>query len=379
MARKGENIYKRKDGRWEGRYIKAHLEGGKAQYGYVYAKSYREVKYKLIQLMQLKQNESIRPDPIEKTILFCEIATEWFNLRLPQLKDSTAVKYRNLLNSYILPMLGERAADTLTHDCIKNFCNELLISGGKKGTGLSPKTVSDILSVLRNILKYCTDIGIKTACDARSIIIKQSQKEMRIFTRNEQDRICQYLFADLNSFNVGILVCLFTGIRIGEICALQRADISLSERTIHVHQTMQRIQTSAYSKHKTKVVVSTPKSACSIRTIPLPSELVNILSAFSNPPSGYFLTGSSDTFIEPRTMQNHFKRVLKECSIEDANYHVLRHTFATRCVELGFDAKSLSEILGHASVSITMNRYVHPSMELKRDNMQRLSSLFAVK
>ena len=126
----------------------------------------------------------------------------------------------------------------------------------------------------------------------------------------------------------------------------------------------------------------TPKSQCSIRTIPLPDELVQVIhSLIMDRPavSGYFLTGSDTKWIEPRTMQNHFKRLLKRCEIEDANYHALRHTFATRCVELGFDVKSLSEILGHASVNITMNRYVHPSMRLKEENMQRLSELLAVR
>lgn len=304
---------------------------------------------------------------------------EWYELRQPQLKESTSIKYLNLLNTYMLPKLGDKTLDTLTHDCIKKFCNELLITGGKKGTGLSAKTVSDVLSITRNILRHCIDTGRIPACDARSVTVKQTQKEMRIFSRSEQERICKYLYNNLTPYNIGILICLFTGIRVGEICALQREDISLSERTIHIHQTMQRIQTPGSMEHKTAIIISPPKSSCSIRTIPLPDELASIISNFSGSSSGYFLTGSKTKYIEPRTMQNHFKQVLKKSSVDSANYHALRHTFATRCIELGFDIKSLSEILGHASVNITMNRYVHPSIELKRDNMQRLSSLFAVK
>lgn len=164
----------------------------------------------------------------------------------------------------------------------------------------------------------------------------------------------------------------------GGLCALRWEDISLQEQTIRIHQTLQRVQDKSNGLQKTKIVITTPKSASSIRTIPLPDNLVKILKNYKAVDSGYFLTNSLDRFIEPRTMQYRFKTVLKNSSVEPANFHSLRHTFATRCIELGFDVKSLSEILGHASVNITMNRYVHPSLELKKQNMQRLTELFAV-
>ncbi|MFR0985310.1 MAG: site-specific integrase [Frisingicoccus sp.] len=198
-------------------------------------------------------------------------------------------------------------------------------------------------------------------------------------SRKEQEKLCQYLYSDLNACNIGILISLFTGLRVGEICALRWEDISISEQTIHICRTMQRIQDKSGKNGRTKIVVTTPKSPCSIRTIPIPEELMQILISFQTSRTGYFLTGSCQKYMEPRTMQNRFKAALKNCSVSNANYHALRHTFATRCVELGFDVKSLSEILGHANVNITMNRYVHPSMELKKANMQRLSGLFIVK
>ena len=130
---------------------------------------------------------------------------------------------------------------------------------------------------------------------------------------------------------------------------------------------------------KTEVIVTTPKSSCSIRKIPLPDEILEILVLNKKASSGYVLTNDEYKFIEPRTMQNKFKKILKAAGIENANFHALRHTFATRCVELGFDVKSLSEILGHATVNITMNRYVHPTYEMKKENMKKLSGLLAVK
>ena len=179
--------------------------------------------------------------------------------------------------------------------------------------------------------------------------------------------------------DLGILISLYTGLRIGEICALIWENINMKEHTIFVCQTMQRLQVqNGKNKKRTCISISSPKSACSIRTIPLPDALYERLTKFYKV-KGYVLSGEETEFVEPRSMQNHFRYVLKTCGIANTNYHTLRHTFATRCVELGFDVKTLSEILGHANVSITMNRYVHPSMELKRENMQRLSELIAVK
>lgn len=379
MPRKGENIYKRKDGRWEGRYIKSRTISGKAIYGYIYAKTYKEVKEK-ISLQRMLQSTPVGMTEIETHIeKFDDIAMEWFNSIKFNVKESTRNKYWNSLNSYLFPMFQGRKTSELTHDFIIEQCNNLLKFGGKKSTGLSAKSVSDVLSILRNILQYAEQHNKNIVCDARSIHIGKSQKkELRVLSMEEQKQLCNYLYSDLNGYNLGILLCLFTGIRLGEVCALTWNDISFSEKTIHINKTLQRIQNQSGGDRKTRIVITPPKSDCSIRTIPLPKNLVELLVRYRTASTGYFMTNSEYKFIEPRTMQNHFKAVLRECSITPANYHALRHTFATRCVELGFDIKSLSEILGHASVNITMNRYVHPTLALKKENMERLSALLAV-
>ena len=266
----------------------------------------------------------------------------------------------------------------LTSELIQEHCSQLLIHGGTNKTGLSPKTVADVLSLIRSILQYATQRGINVHCDATIVHIKQEKKEMRVLSRLEQKNLCQYLCSNQNPCNLGILVSMFTGLRIGEICALRWNDISLPEQTIYVHHTLQRIQDYSASTHKTKVLITTPKSSCSIRTIPIPDDLVAILKRSAPNTNAYLLTNTSH-YMEPRTLQNRFKKVLEECGLAPINYHVLRHTFATRCVELDFDIKSLSELLGHASITITMNRYVHPSMALKKENMQRLSPFIVVK
>ena len=185
------------------------------------------------------------------------------------------------------------------------------------------------------------------------------------------------LTEELNLPGLGIYLCLFTGIRVGELCALTWDDISLENNMIHIHRTMQRIQTPD-SERKTAILIAKPKSQCSIRDIPIAGALREKLVQQAVK-EGYVLTGNKTNYIEPRTMQNRFKAIVERCGIQDVHFHTLRHTFATRCIEVGFDVKSLSEILGHANVSITLNRYVHPSMELKQKNMDKLSKLFTVK
>lgn len=375
MPKKGENIYKRKDGRWEGRYIKSRTESGKIIYGYVYARNYRETKEK--QKAKMVSCNSQTTNKNEHT--FSWLASEWFESIKLNTKTSTQNKYHNMLTNYILPEYGDQAFDAITYDFIESHCKFLLEAGGKKGNGLSPKTVSDVLAIIRNISKFAIRKGIYVACDANAVQIRQDIKPMRVLNKAEQSQLCEYILKKPEACNIGILVCMFTGLRIGEICALRWEDISFSDQSIYIHHTLQRIQTHQGHGAKTEVVVTTPKSTCSIRKIPLPDEILKILVSNKKASSGYVLTNDDYKFIEPRTMQNKFKKILKAAGIENANFHALRHTFATRCVELGFDVKSLSEILGHATVNITMNRYVHPTYEMKKENMQKLSGLLAVK
>lgn len=172
-----------------------------------------------------------------------------------------------------------------------------------------------------------------------------------------QHKLCNHILENPEPCNIGILVCLFTGLRVGEICALRWEDISYSDQSIYIpSHVIKEFKLIRIMEQRQKVVVTTPKSTCSIRKIPLPDEISKILVLNQKSSSGYLLTNDNYKFVEPRTMQNKFKKILNDAGIENANFHALRHTFATRCVELGFDVKSLSEILGHATVNITMNR-----------------------
>lgn len=381
MPRKGENIYKRKDGRWEGRYIRDRVNG-KAKYGYVFAHSYKEVKIKLTDAKtRLASNTSVAP-AIASELLICSFSRasdEWIQANKSQWKESSTVKYINILNNHLLPEFGQINITDIARTDIQAYISKLLMIGGRNNTGLAPKTINSIISVMKNIFEFAAETKQYTLISFNGLNVKQPQKQMRILSQTEQSLLTEYLLEESGNTDIGILLSLYTGLRVGEVCALKWEDISFRDRCIHVNKTMQRIQVNDNADHRTEIIVSAPKSECSVRDVPIPDKLLLMLQEHQNAPNTYFLTGKTTLYVEPRTLQNRFKSTIRKVGIAPANFHTLRHTFATRCIELGFDIKSLSEILGHASVNITLNRYVHPSMELKQKNMNMLSDLLAVK
>ncbi len=302
-------------------------------------------------------------------------AETWLKVSTPRLKESSIVKYRNLLHSYIYPQISNRDISEIKYNDISEMCTLLLCKGGKNRQGLSPKTVSSVLSVTKSIIQYASRNNDISLVSLDCLSVKQPQKPMRILSQEEQNRLIEYLLNNINTVNLGILLSMHTGIRIGELCALTWEDISFQNRMLHIHKTLQRIQTDYSEGAKTKIVITEPKSDCSIRNIPLSNEILKILYLNKKNDDAFILTGKKHYYVEPRNLQNHFKKILHSCDIQNVHFHTLRHSFATRCVENGFDIKSLSEILGHSSVNITLNRYVHPSMELKRKNMNMISAV----
>ena len=373
MSRKGENIYKRKDGRWEGRYILSYDFSGKAKYGYVYARSYTEVKKKLI---DRQCSITTKRATTHRKTLYSNILEDWLRSVKMRVKESTYARYKRLVDTHISPMLGKYDITNISTQLIEQYIDFLLTSGRLDGQGgLSAKTVSDIITIIKSTLEYAKYHGYNVNCHIGKLTLKNKEHiEMRVLTSLEQNALLHVLFENMDLYKLGVLLCLYTGIRIGELCALRWEDVSLQTGVLKIRKTMQRIQnTEPGAVTKTKVVITQPKSCCSVREIPLSKWLVKILQPFQNTPEAFFLSGSPHTLIEPRTMQNHFQGYLTEGKIKHANFHSLRHTFATRCIEVCFDIKTLSEILGHTTVNITLNRYVHSSFELKCNNMDKLT------
>lgn len=373
MSKKGENIYKRKDGRWEGRYIRLYDENGKAKYGYVYGKNYSDVKQRLL---EKKAYSGSQADMASKcSALYSEVLDAWLQSTRINIKESTYARYSHLIDTHIRSQLGKYQISKISTQLIEGFIENLLSCGRVDNNGgLSAKTVTDILTIVKSTIDYARYNNLVVSCNLSKLTIKKKDKEMRVLCQSEQDALIRVLIADMDLYKFGVLLSLYTGIRIGELCALQWEDLSITNSTLKVRKTMQRIQeTNIGASSKTKIIITEPKSDCSIRDIPLPSFLVEIARQFRDHPKAYILSGERGKYIEPRTMQNRFKTYVKESGISDANFHSPRHTFATRCVEVGFELKSLSEVLGHSNVNITLNRYVHSSFELKYSNMNKLA------
>lgn len=205
---------------------------------------------------------------------------------------------------------------------------------------------------------------------------KGKAKEKSLLGKAEQTMLNNYLTSNPNASNVGILLSATTGIRIGDLCALKWGNIDLEKRTLTIKNTVQRIK-SIDGSTATKLIITLPKSNSSVRKIPLPDFIIPILRNLKGNNDYYILSGTR-AIIEPRTMQYRFKHILSDLNLPNVSFHSLRHGFATTCIALGFDVKTLSEILGHSSVEITLNRYVHSSMERKAEFMKLLSSVFVV-
>ena len=385
MARKGENIFKRKDGRWEGRYIKSR-DNGKAVYGYVFGKSYSEAKKKKAEAMRGLSSSAMSAShrilrtrsvsQVSRQPLMRDVAYQWLDELKTTRRRSTTTKYEGQLRNHIIPEFGDKYVNDISNKDLISFSQKLLRKPGRNGRTLSPRTVADIIARMKSIRKFSILHGYEVSYVSECIEIPQKSEKIRVLSAEEEKKLVAYLKENFNPTSLGIMLSLFTGIRLGELCALKWSDFSLEEHDFHVCKTMQRLPNpDQTARKKTQVEIGEPKSPSSVRTIPLPEKFMEYLRS-SYVEDAYVLSGQKYYFIEPRTMENRFQVVLKKCGIKDTNFHTLRHTFATRCVEIGFDVKTLSEILGHATVNITLNRYVHPSMKTKRENMEKLNELF---
>lgn len=365
MARRGENIYKRKDGRWEGRYKSGIKADGTAKYSSIYGKTYAEVKAELSE-KRVKTAVSVVPKNLTLNNLF----SIWFaDIRL-KVKESTYMNYRMKYDKHISPTLGKTPYDKLTVENLNAFIQR------KMSGGLSAKYTADIAGVIKSVCRFAKKrFGYEDKSEFAAIP-KGKTKEKELLDKAEQTRLNNYLIADPTITNVGILLSAATGIRIGELCALKWENINLEKRILTVKNTVQRIQNIGGST-ATKLVVTSPKSSSSVREIPLPEFIIPLLSKLKTSSNCYLLSGTKN-ITEPRVMQYRFKRILSDLDLPDVSFHSLRHIFATNCIAVGIDVKTLSEILGHSSVEITLNRYVHSSIERKAECMKSISSMFTV-
>jgi integrase len=360
MARKERNIYKRKDGRFEARFIKGRDENGKAKYGAVYAKSYAEVREKLEQAKMPEKESSV---PKASRTVTAELEN-YLDAMKCQIKSSTHGIYQRYLENYIAPHFGEMRCDQLTLDISQGFVNKQLENG------LSAVTVQSVFCFLKNGLH-----GVHPY-DVFSVKIpKRVSNEVEVLSVDEQKRLEEAAKASDDINRIGVILCLYTGLRVGELCGLMWSDIDFERRLLHVRRTSQRVKNTEGTA-KTKVTFLKPKSGTSQRSIPLPGFLIALLDEHLKDSSGEYVISRDGASIEPRNIQYRFKKLLASAKVKDVNFHTTRHTFATRALESGFDVKTLSEILGHASAAVTLKKYAHTMDEHKRRSMESLAALY---
>ena len=314
---------------------------------------------------------------MSKNIQFKTLLNSWLNQKKPMIMPSTHAGFTLITENHLIPYFDKQKIDCITEAEIQKYILYLYENGRLDKTGgLNIKTIRDIILVLRLAMEYAYKEKMIPLLNWDLIEYPKEQRIQKVvsLSKDEEQILIQCIYMDLNRKTAGILIALFTGIRIGELCGLQMKDISITDKTISINKTVQRI----YDKRKKSsfLHIGPPKTKSSARIIPIPSLLMNVIKKFyTENPNHYFLIGKTKP-TEPRTYRQFFARFLKRNNLPKVKFHEIRHTFAIRAIEIPeFDIKSLSEILGHKNVSFTLNVYGRANLQQKIKCMNLLNDL----
>ncbi len=303
---------------------------------------------------------------------------QWLSRKEQLVKESTFAAYSNIVVNHLLPRFAQFELETFNEEILQEYAFELLRNGRLDGTGgMGERSAKDIIIVLKNSLRDAMRLK-KIPLAVYEIRFPNSQNHYKVTVLSpvEQQRLIQAVYLSLTPKSAGILLSLYTGMRIGEVCALRWSNIDLENKMINVTHTLQRV----YKKElngtgKSKLLLATPKTRSSTRSIPISQLLLPILRKFQMDDTKTFFISGHDKCIEVRTFRTFFDNFLRRNEINRFNFHALRHTFATRCIEAGGDCKTVSELLGHSSVNMTLNLYVHPQIEQKRRCVEMMAEI----
>ena len=295
---------------------------------------------------------------IHKTIR--EIAAAWKEYKRPYVKQSTMAAYVLILENHILPTFGED--NSLPEHSVQAFVLHKIESG------LSTKSVKDILIVLKMVMKFGVKKEWMTYYEWDIKYPPNSEnKVLDVLSVSNHRKILNHIQSHFTFMGLGIYISLSTGLRIGEICSLKWSDINVTDGILTVNRTIERIYIIEGEKKHTELVINTPKTKNSCREIPMNKELLGMLKPLKKVVNDdYYILTNDERPTEPRTYRNYYKRLMEKLDIPKLKYHGLRHSFATRCIEVGCDYKTVSVLLGHSNISTTLNLYVHPNMEQKK-------------
>lgn len=311
-------------------------------------------------------------------LLYKDWIWDWLSYKKDYIKESTYANYSNIISNHIAPDLGKYYLKDLNNKIIQEFLLKKYKIGRLDNLGgLSSKTIRDIVAIIKSSLKFAMKEDLISNFNLDFIYPKISSKD-KIYTisKQDQDKLIDYILKNQSSKNFGILLTLYSGIRIGELCALQWKDIDFKNNILNINKTLQRVYIKDKQINKSKLIITNPKTHNAEREIPLNKDFAKELKKFKTDNEDYILSGSRK-WIEPRTYRRFFARTLEKVKIDKINFHGLRHTFATNCIKLGVDYKTVSELLGHATVNITLNLYVHPQMSQKKKCIDLICKKFS--
>ena len=300
-------------------------------------------------------------------MLFQDVMRCWLEEKRYFIKESTYAYYSFEVTNYLTPMLGQFDVKEITEERIQESVIAWQNIGMENGGPLKKSSVQNLVVLIKQVLRYADKKGYveEKNMNIRFVPSKAAIKKEKVFSVADQNKLIVALLSEISYRNFGILLCLNSGLRIGEICALKWEDFDLENRILHITKTMQRI----YQKNelpKTRIIITEPKTISSIRDIPLSDKIYQIVTQFSHKEMTAYVLTNTEHYLEPRSFRKYYKKFLDSHGINYSNFHCLRHTFATKCIENGGDYKSVSEILGHTTINTTLNMYVHPRMEEKR-------------
>lgn len=303
----------------------------------------------------------------KKKILYKDWLWYWMQKKKDYIKESTYSNYSNIISNHIIPELGNIKLSNLNNKLIQEYLINKYKTGRLDGNGgLSYKTIRDIIAVVKSSLKYAIKEEMINNINLDFTYPKIGNKDkIYIMPKKDQERLITYIKQNEDSRSLGILLALYSGIRIGELCSLQWKDIDFKNNIMHINKTLQRIYIKDNKESVSKIIITNPKTHNAERDIPLNKGFADILKKYQTESNNYILS-NCDKWIEPRTYRRYFKKCLDKAKIGQINFHGLRHTFASNCIKLGVDYKTVSELLGHANVNITLNLYVHPQMSQKK-------------
>ena len=373
MARHGENIYKRKDGRYEGRYVTGKKSNGTTRFGYVYGMRYTDVKKRLLE-KKAEIQQTIHPEAAVRGMTVEKWMRSWLETDLlGGIKASSYLTYQNQMNRHILPCLGRMQMASITPEMVHSFLECLQA----KGLG------ENIYRLLSAAMRAALDDGIISKNPCRKICVERGERvQQRVFSREEQKKVEKTLS---QGEDLTALFAMYTGLRLGEICGLRWSDINWENGTATVCRTVQRLKRMDTDKclkcggAKTYLMIGSPKSSSSCRTIPIPTFLLKRLEIQKKQRSAVQLTtgyifGTGMRAADPRTIQRRFAGVVRRLEIPDAHFHTLRHSYATRLLEMGVDVKTVSQLLGHSSAKTTLDCYAHSLLDQQRSAVAKLSA-----